>query len=155
MNAQWVLNVCGLTGRDDHFELVPVLFILLHASEAGCLADVYLLNASKGTHRVNQDARHKHLPRYTVEPRPIDTPDLWTPHHCGHFLSGPFLYNPIVALLPVATPTGSFTGVGTSLLWTRFARPSGVHITKVLLYIKRSSSPNGRNFHKYLSRKLI
>ena len=32
----------------------------------------------------------------------------------------------------MATP--SFTSVDTSLLWTLFARPLGVHITEVLLY---------------------
>ncbi len=29
---------------------------------------------------------------YTVEPRPVDNPPLWTPHHCGHFLPGPFVF---------------------------------------------------------------
>ncbi len=28
--------------------------------------------------------------RTTVEPRPVDTPLLWTPNHCGHFSPGPF-----------------------------------------------------------------
>ena len=31
-------------------------------------------------------------PRYTVEPRPVDTPSLWTPHPCGHFLPGSFVF---------------------------------------------------------------
>ncbi len=28
---------------------------------------------------------------HTVEPRRVDTPPLWTPHPCGHFLPGPFV----------------------------------------------------------------
>ncbi len=28
----------------------------------------------------------------TVEPRPVDIPPLWTPHPCGHFLPGPFVF---------------------------------------------------------------
>ncbi len=28
----------------------------------------------------------------TVEPRPVDTPLLWTPHHCGHFLPSLFSF---------------------------------------------------------------
>ncbi len=27
---------------------------------------------------------------HTVEPCPVDTSLLWTPHHCGHFSPGPF-----------------------------------------------------------------
>ncbi len=27
---------------------------------------------------------------HIVEPRPVDTPLLWTPRHCGHFSPGPF-----------------------------------------------------------------
>ncbi len=64
----------------------------------------------------------------TVEPRFVDTLPLWTPYPRGHFLPGLFVF----LVLPVPTP--SFTSVDTSLLWTLFVRPSGVHIGEVLLY---------------------
>ncbi len=67
---------------------------------------------------------------YTVEPRPVDTPLLWTPHHCGRFSPGPFAF-PYIILWPLATT--SFTSVDTSLLWTLFVRPWAVHISEVLL----------------------
>ncbi len=28
----------------------------------------------------------------TVEPHPVDTAPLWTPHPSGHFLPGPFVF---------------------------------------------------------------
>ncbi len=87
---------------------------------------------------------------------------LWTPHPCGHFLPGPFVFLiysyqisfssvdsghlanvdsgfhlNLCNLWPVATP--SFTSVDTSLLWTLFVRPLGVRITEVLLYIDYSA----------------
>ena len=68
----------------------------------------------------------------TVEPRPVDTPLLWTPHHCGHFSPGPFGFPYIFHVFAVHSV--SFTTVDTSLLWTLFGRPSGVHISEVLLY---------------------
>ena len=67
----------------------------------------------------------------TVEPRPVDTPLQWTPHHCGHFSPGPFDW-------PVATP--SFTIVDTSLLWTLFVWPLAVHISEYLLHKNACSS---------------
>ncbi len=64
----------------------------------------------------------------------MDTPSLWTlfPHvndrHLCELGNGTIVCN----LWPMAT--SSFTSVDTSLLWTLFVRPLGVHITEVLLY---------------------
>ncbi len=33
-----------------------------------------------------------HVELNTVEPHPVDTALLWTPHHCGHFSPGPFSF---------------------------------------------------------------
>ena len=63
----------------------------------------------------------------TVEPRPVDTPPLWTLFSRPVLFS---LYNPVQPVHIV-----SFTTVDTSLLWTLFVRPLGVHISEVLRYL--------------------
>ncbi len=68
----------------------------------------------------------------------MDTPLLWTPHHCGHFspgLSGfPYIFQPVQGHHNGALCC-PLTTVDTSLLWTLFGRPSDVHISEVLLYL--------------------
>ncbi len=62
---------------------------------------------------------------------------MWTLLWPWHFLPGPFVLNdPIYGLWGFAVTTPSFTSVDTSLLWTLFVWPSGVHITEILLYVK-------------------
>ncbi len=68
----------------------------------------------------------------TVEPRPVDTPPLWTLFSRPVLFS---LYNPVQPVHIV-----SFTTVDTSLLWTPFVRPLAVHISEVLLYYQPSMS---------------
>ena len=67
----------------------------------------------------------------TVEPRLVDTPSMWTPHHYGHFSQAPFGFPYTIHLAGV--DTSCFTTVNTLLLWTLVARPLGVNIREFLL----------------------
>ena len=72
----------------------------------------------------------------------MDTPPLWTPHHCGHFLSGPFSFPYYRGMCPQYKVSTTVDG---SLIWTLLARPLGVHIRGTLLYLQLTNfqSPIG------------
>ncbi len=71
----------------------------------------------------------------TVEPNPVDTPRLWKPHCCGHFSVWPVCFLCLILAEGVLQYIRSTQcSVDISILWTLFVRPSGVHITEVLLH---------------------
>ncbi len=55
--------------------------------------------------------------KHTVEPRPVDTSLLWTPHHYGHFSPGPFGFPYVIMLLSfTSVDSGHLTYVDSDFL---------------------------------------
>ena len=81
----------------------------------------------------------------TVEPCPVDTPLLWTPHHCGHFSPSPFDFPYTVH--SVASGHRQFHQCGHLAIVDTFCPV--VYISEVLLYLSVEGQHQALSYSYY------